>query len=169
MIGREGMTGLAVVLGTSRTSNETVVQTAGSALRIPVDEFRNAIVQSASLGEHFARYAHTFLTQVSQRARTNARHKIEERLACWLLMLHDRLRTRNLTVTHEFLAVMLGVHRPSITIALGMLKDASLISTNRGVITIADRTGLRRMANGSYGISESELNRAMGPRVPSGG
>jgi CRP-like cAMP-binding protein len=166
MIGREGMTGLAVVLGTSRTPNETVVQTAGSALRISVDEFRNAMEQSASLRTRFARYAHAFLVQVSQRARTNARHKIEERVACWLLMVHDRLRT-DVTVTHEFLAVMLGVRRSSITTALGVLEKASLISTNRGVIKIADRVGLRRRANGSYGISELELDRLLGRRVPS--
>jgi CRP-like cAMP-binding protein len=164
MIGREGMTGLAVVLGTSRSPNEAVVQTAGSALRISVDEFRNAMEQSASLRTRFARYAHAFLVQVSQRARTNARHKIEERVACWLLMVHDRLRTDDVTVTHEFLAGMLGVRRSSITAALGLLEKASLISTNRGVIKIADRVGLLRRANGSYGISELELDRLLGRR-----
>ena len=126
MIGREGMTGLAVVLGTDRTSSETVVQNAGSAMKVSVNEFRNAMEKSVSLRRRFTRYAHAFLIQVSQRARANARHKMEERIACWLLMLHDRLRTNDLTVTHEFLAVMLGVRRSGVTTALGVLKDASI-------------------------------------------
>jgi CRP-like cAMP-binding protein len=155
------MTGLAVVLEVDRTPNETVVQNAGSALRISVGKFRKAMDQSASLRSRIIRYAHTFLVQVSQRARANARHKIEERIACWLLMARDRTRTDDLTVTHEFLAAMLGVRRSSVTTALRVLENASLISTDRGVITIADRAGLRRTANGSYGISESEMNRVL--------
>ena len=162
LIGREGMTGLAVVLGADRSPNETFVQNAGSALRMPAADLRKAMERSPSLRGHLLLYAHAFLIQVMQTAKTNARSKIEERLARWLLMAHDRLNTDELTITHEFLAVMLGVRRPGVTVALSLLERTALITTNRGVISIVDRAGLKRAANGAYGVAETEFNRIFG-------
>lgn len=99
---------------------------------------------------------------MTQTARANARNKIEERLARWLLMAHDRLGTDELTITHEFLSVMLGVRRPGVTVALSLLEKSGLISTDRGVISVLDRTGLKRAANGAYGVAEAEYNRVFG-------
>lgn len=99
------------------------------------------------------------LIQATQTAKANARSKIAERLARWLLMAHDRLRTDELAITHEFLGVMLGVRRAGVTVALSLLEKAGPISTNRGIISILDRGGLKRAANGAYGISETEFNR----------
>lgn len=162
LIGREGMTGLAVVLGADRSPNETFVQNAGSALRMPATDLRRAMERSSSLRSHLLLYAHAFLIQVMQTAKTNARSKIEERLARWLLMAHDRLNTDELGMTHEFLSVMLGVRRPGVTVALSFLERTALITTDRGVISIVDRAGLKRAANGAYGVAETEFNRVFG-------
>lgn len=162
MIGSEGMTGLAVVLGTDRSPNETLVQNAGVGQRMPATELAMAMARSASLRRHLLLYAHAFLIQATQTAKANGRSKIEERLARWLLMAHDRLRNDELAITHEFLGVMLGVRRSGVTVALSLLAKTGVISTNRGVISILDRSGLKRAANGAYGIPEAEFDRVFG-------
>jgi CRP-like cAMP-binding protein len=159
LIGREGMTGLAIVHGVGRSPCETYVQNAGRALRIPASDLTRAMDQSASLRAHLLQYAHAFLVQVMQTAKSNARGKIDERLARWLLMAHDRLESDQLNITHEFLAVMLGVRRPGVTLALNLLEKAALVSTHRGGISIKSRAGLKRAANGAYGVAEAEFNR----------
>ena len=159
LVGWEGMTGLAVVLGSGRSPNDTYVQSGGRALRIPASALVKAMAESASLRRNFLLYAHAFLVQVTQTARANARNSLEERLARWLLMAHDRLETDELAITHALLSVMLGVRRPGVTVALNLLEKGGLISTHRGVISVLDRTGLRRTANGAYGVAEAEYNR----------
>lgn len=162
MIGREGMTGLAVVLGTDRTPNETYVQNAGAGKRISAASLRDAMGKSSTLQPLLLLYAHTFLIQATQTAKANARSSLDERLARWLLMAHDRLDTDDLNITHEFLSVMLGVRRSGVTVALNLLENSALISINRGVVTIVDRKGLKAAANGAYGVSEAEFNRVFG-------
>jgi CRP-like cAMP-binding protein len=162
MIGREGMTGLAVVLGGDQTPNETFVQNAGAGQRISAANLRKAMRKSSTLQPLLLLYAHTFLIQTSQTARANARSSIEERLARWLLMAHDRLETDDLKITHEFLGVMLGVRRSGVTVALNLLEKTALISVHRGVTTIVDRKGLKAAANGAYGVSEAEYTRVFG-------
>lgn len=85
---------------------------------------------------------------------SNGCHKIEERLARWLLMAHDRVEGDNLALTHEFLARMLGVRRPGVTVALKRLENSGLVSARRGGILIVDRTGLEASANGAYVSAE---------------
>lgn len=162
MIGREGMTGLAIVLGTDRSPNDTYMQNAGKGLRMPVAELRKAMQKSTTLRSSLLLYAHTFLVQATQTAKANGRSKIEERLARWLLMAHDRLEKDDLVITHEFLSVMLGVRRPGVTVALSFLERIALITTDRGVISIVDRKGLKQAANGAYGVAEAEFNRVFG-------
>lgn len=162
LIGREGMTGLAVVHGISHSASETYVQSAGAALRIPSAALSDAIERSASLRNHLLQFAHAFLVQVMQTARANDCGKIEERLARWLLMAHDRLDADELKITHEFLAVMLGVRRPGVTLALKILEKSMVISTSRGGIAIKSRAGLKRAANGAYGVAEAEFDRVVG-------
>jgi CRP-like cAMP-binding protein len=96
------------------------------------------------------RAAHGFMIQTTQTALANGRSKIEERLARWLLMAHDRIRVNELCLTHEFLAMMLGVRRSGVTVALQGLERLGLISHRRGVITILDRKALERNSNGTY-------------------
>jgi CRP-like cAMP-binding protein len=157
IIGREGMSGLSVVLGSDeRPANETFIQSAGTGQRIAAGELRDAIGASVSLHKVMLRYAHTFLVQTSQTALANGRSKIEERLARWLLMAADRVEGE-LVLTHEFLSIMLGVRRSGVTTALQELERTGLISHRRGFITILDRDGLEEQSNGTYTQSKKHL------------
>jgi CRP-like cAMP-binding protein len=164
MVGYEGMTGLAVVLGDDRSTNETVVQAAGTALRIPSAALRRTLQGSATLSAALLRYVHVFMMQCSQTALANGRGRLSERLARWLLMWQDRLKTRHLTVTHEFLALLLGVRRQGVTLALHELEGQGLIKGTRNRITVVNREGLLALANGFYGVPEAEYDRTIRPR-----
>jgi len=164
IIGREGMTGLAVVLGDDRSTNETVVQAAGTALRISSVVLRRTLQDSATLSAALLRYVHVFMMQASQTALANGRGRLSERLARWLLMWQDRLKTRHLTVTHEFLALLLGVRRQGVTLALHELEGQGLIKGKRNRITVVDRDGLLGLANGFYGVPEAEYDRTIRAR-----
>jgi len=164
MVGYEGMTGLAVVLGDDRSTNETVVQAAGTALRISSVALRRTLQDSATLSAALLRYVHVFMMQCSQTALANGRGRLSERLARWLLMWQDRLKTRHLTVTHEFLALLLGVRRQGVTLALHELEGQGLIKGKRNRITVVDREGLLGLANGFYGVPEAEYDRTIRPR-----
>ena len=162
LIGREGMTGLAIVMGTDRSTHQTFVQSAGRGWRIKSDGLRDAIAKSATLHKRFLQYGHAFLLQTGYTAMANGRSKIEDRLARWLLMAHDRVDGDTLSLTHEFISVMLGVRRPGVTHALNLLERTGLIQAGRGTITIIDREGLEESSNGAYGAPEAEFNRIFG-------
>jgi CRP-like cAMP-binding protein len=150
IIGREGMTGLPVVLGNDRNSNEVFIQAAGQGHCIKADVLRKAIDKSVTLHREMLRYAHNFLEQTTRTAVANGRSKIEERLARWLLMADDRVDGPDLPLTHDFLAMMLGVRRPGVTMALQELEHEGLISRKRGHIVIVDREHLEKLSNGTY-------------------
>jgi CRP-like cAMP-binding protein len=151
MIGREGMTGISLVLGDGgRVPNETYMQIAGRGQRLSANDLRQAISASATLHQVLLGYVHAFLAQTAQTALANGRSKIEERLARWLLMAHDRVDGDELTLTHEFLAVMLGVRRSGVTTAIQELERKGLIGHRRSFITIIDREGLEENSNGTY-------------------
>jgi CRP-like cAMP-binding protein len=150
IIGREGMTGLAIVLGSDRAQHATYIQAAGKGLRISAARLREADERSNTLHRAILRFAHSFLAQTTTTALANGRSKIEERLARWLLMADDRIDSKELPLTHEFLGLMLGTHRPGVTIALQALEKAGLITTRRSHITIVDRKRLEKSANGAY-------------------
>jgi CRP-like cAMP-binding protein len=162
LIGWEGMTGLAVVMGTDRSPHDTFMQVAGGGQRISSAKLRGAMEQSPALHRSFLRYGHAFVVQTAQTALANGRSKIEERLARWLLMAQDRLGGDEVPLTHEFLSVMLGVRRPGVTVALDMLEKEGLIRAKRGVVAILSRTELRKISNGAYGAAEAELQRLFG-------
>ena len=150
IIGREGMTGLGVVMGEDRSPHDTYMQVAGSGQCISADRLREADQESATLHRSFLRYVHAFHVQTAQTALANGRSKIEERLARWLLMARDRLDSDELPLTHEFLAIMLGTRRPGVTVALHALERGGLVATARGKITILDRKALQESSNGIY-------------------
>jgi CRP-like cAMP-binding protein len=151
IIGREGMSGMSVVMGNGdRVPHETYMQIAGNGLRLSARELRKAIRASTALHHVLLGYVHSFMTQTTQTALANGRSKIEERLARWLLLAHDRVDGDELLLTQEFLAVMLGVRRPGVTTALQELERKRLIAHRRSVITIEDRKGLERNSNGAY-------------------
>jgi len=150
IIGREGMSGLSVVLGSKDyPTNETYIQSAGQGQRMAAGDLRDAIGASVRLHQVMLSYAHTFMVQTSQTALANGRSKIEERLARWLLMAADRVEGE-LALTHEFLSIMLGVRRSGVTTALQELERSALIAHRRGFVTILDREGLEETCNGTY-------------------
>lgn len=163
IIGREGMTGHAVVMGNDRSPNESYMQIPGDGLSMPADALRQAMDESSTLRPLLTRYIQTFSLQATYTALANARGKLEERLARWLLMAHDRIDGDELALKHDFLALMLGVRRAGVTIALQELSSASVIETGRGRITVVDREGLEEAANGLYGTPEREYKRLMRP------
>jgi CRP-like cAMP-binding protein len=170
MVGYEGMTGLALVLGDDRSVNETMVQSAGSAMRLSGKALRKMMAASESFTATLLRYVNVFMVQGSQTALANGRGRLDERLARWLLMWHDRVLEDDLLITHEFLALLLGVRRQGVTVALHDLEGKGLIRSARSHIRILDRDGLQEAANGFYGIPEAEYDRAIGyaRRAPPG-
>ena len=150
IIGREGMTGLAIILGSNRAQHATYIQVAGKGLRISAARLREADGRSNTLHRAMLRFVHAFLVQTTTTALANGRSKIEERLARWLLMANDRINGDDVPLTHEFLSLMLGTHRPGVTIAVQALEKAGLITTRRSHITIVDRKALEKSSNGTY-------------------
>lgn len=165
VVGREGMTGLAVILGVNRSPHDTFMQAEGDGRCINAEVLCGLMEKSRSLTGCLMRYAHAFSVQVGFTALANAQGKIEERLARWLLMAHDRLERDEVPLTHEFLSVLLGVRRAGVTTALHQLESSALISTTRGRVTILDRDGLEESANGLYGAPEAEFERLFGYAV----
>jgi CRP-like cAMP-binding protein len=159
IIGKEGMTGLTVLMDVDRPSHETFIQTAGTAQRVETAKFRDALDQSRSLHRSLLRYAHTLVLQMAYTALANGRYSIEERLARWLLMADDRAGGNPLHLTHDFLALMLGARRPGVTNALSDFQKRGILKVKRGVIEIEKRGALLDAANGSYGIPEAEYRR----------
>jgi CRP-like cAMP-binding protein len=175
LIGREGMTGLPIVLGDDRTPHSTYVQVAGAGQCIPALDLASALGTSRSLRDLLLKYVQAFGVQTTHTAICNARSRLDQRLARWLLMAHDRLDTNLLPLTHEFLSLMLGVRRAGVTEALHMLKTRGLIANGRSQITVRDRKGLERVAGQAYGIPEAEYRRLLGrarivlsPKISSG-
>jgi CRP-like cAMP-binding protein len=154
IIGREGMTGLAIVMGQQRAPHDTYVQAAGKGKRIKADRLREADERSTTLHRAMLHYAHAYLLRTASTALANGRSKIEERLARWLLMANDRLDGDRMPLTHEFLSLMLGVRRPGVTAALQVLEKKGLISRSRANILILDRKGLEKQSTGTYVPSE---------------
>jgi CRP-like cAMP-binding protein len=159
IIGREGMTGLAVILRAGRSPCEVFIQAEGHGQCIEAEDLLTAMEKSKVLQEAFLRFAHVFAVQSGYTALANAHAKLEERLARWLLMAQDRIAHDELLLTHEFLSLMLGVRRAGVTVALQHFENGGLIATNRGSITIKDRDGLEESANGFYGAPEAEYER----------
>jgi CRP-like cAMP-binding protein len=159
IIGKEGVTGLQVILGNDQSPYDTFIQVPGNGLRIKAKKLRAAMDKSRTLHQLLLRYVQVFMIQTSQTALSNAAALLTQRLARWLLMCEDRLNTKHIPLTHEFLAIMLGVQRSGVTIALGELENRELIRGKRGLITILDRPTLEKMTNGSYGVAEQEYER----------
>jgi CRP-like cAMP-binding protein len=153
LIGREGLSGVSVVLGVEKATYETFMQVAGNGQCIKASELKSCVAESNSLQRALLRYSHQFNLQVAHTAMINARSRIEERLARWLLSAHDRLDGDDLPLTHEFLATMLGVRRPGVTVSLHALQQQGLIEPGHRSIKIIDRAGLEKASNGAYAIS----------------
>ncbi|WP_159718767.1 Crp/Fnr family transcriptional regulator [Geminicoccus flavidas] len=162
LMGREGMSALPVILAAEFDDLEVIVQAQGSALSISADALRQAMAEDPALRTLLLRYALLHHGQVVRTGACNGRHHIEQRLARWLLMAHDRSEGDTFPMTHEFLGMMLGVRRAGITTAAGVLQKAGFISYRAGRMTITDRPGLESIACECYGIVRRATDRLLG-------
>jgi len=151
VIGYEGVTGVPLIMGDARAQHSTYMQIGGAGHRIAQQPFRDAIARSESLRALMLKWAHGFMIQTAHTALANGRAKLEQRLARWLLMAHDRTTSDAVPLTHEFLAVMLGVRRAGVTVAIHSFEQRGLVTTKRGQLTVASRAGIEHVA-GSFTV-----------------
>jgi CRP-like cAMP-binding protein len=163
LFGRDGFAPVAVALGGDRNTQQGIIQIADACLRISAGALKEAIGRSPSLHGVLLRFAQVLSVQTSYTALSNAMHPIEERLARWLLMCHDRVDGNDMALTHEFMSIMLGVRRPSVTTSLHVLEGNGFIRSERGCIIIRNRAGLEEFAGDAYGPPEREYERLIGP------
>lgn len=156
--GREGMAGLPVVLGVDSTPMQSVVQIPGTAIKIKAKVVRDAFGRGGQLQSRILRYTHALFIGVSQTAACNAQHRIEERLARWLLTSSDAVEADELPLTQEFIATMMGVRRAGVTCAALILREEGLIHYNRGHIRIINREGLEAVACECYRVIKEQFN-----------
>lgn len=150
LVGNEGIVGLPLALGISRSSVRAVAQGTGTAMRMESSRFSEALQTCPALQHALQRYTHALIAQITQTAACNRFHQVEARLARWLLMASDRLQSELLRFTHEWLADLLGVRRVGVTVAASALQQRGLIQYSRGNITILNRDGLKATACECY-------------------
>ncbi len=156
LVGKEGMVGLPVFLGVNKSTNRAIVQGTGKFIKIKTTDFLIECEKSPMLVKILQRFTHSLMTQISQSAVCNRFHKVDARLARWLLMTHDRMEATEFKLTQEFLANMLGVRREAVTIAASAFQEKQLISYSRGNIKILDRKGLEKSSCICYSITKNE-------------
>ena len=161
-IGNEGMVGLPVCLGDTEAPSSVYVQVPGTALSINTGIFRSELQRSPTLKLIMLRYAHAFFNQVAQSVACGHLHKVEQRCCRWLLMTRDRMPSGDFLLTHEFLGMMLGVRRTTVTDVMGSLQKAGLIRYRRGHVNILEQEALRQRACECYEISRLEFDRLLG-------
>jgi CRP-like cAMP-binding protein len=167
-IGWEGVVGLPVFLGCGSMAGQAVTQVPGVALRMSAGAFLEEGQHCGALTRRLNRYTQALMTLLAQSSGCNRAHRINQRCARWLLMVHDRVQRDAFPLTHLFLSQMLGVRRASVTEALSDLQRESLITYNRGRIAVHDRPGLEAASCECYGIIRSEFARLLeGREIPS--
>jgi CRP-like cAMP-binding protein len=164
-IGCEGMVGLPVLFGSDSSVSRALVQIAGQADRMDAAVLRREAIRHESLRRTLYLYAHGFVTQLSQSTACNRLHSAEQRLARWLLICRDRTGSNDLAMTHETMALMLGVRRATITETAGLLQRRGVIRYRRGLVSVLDRGGLEATACECYDIVRNEFDRLLGVRV----
>jgi CRP-like cAMP-binding protein len=150
LVGSEGAVGAQLALGVDRSPVRALVQGGGSAMRMSAEAFRRALRRSPPLQRSLLRYVNSLMAQVTQTAACNRFHVVERRLARWLLMTRDRVRSNQFRMTQDFLANMLGVRRVGVTEAAGALQRRKLIEYSRGAIRILNGRGLEAAACSCY-------------------
>jgi CRP-like cAMP-binding protein len=149
-IGCEGAFGLFAAMYSRSSFNRCLVQLEGGLLRAPIKVMRREFERSPHMRNLFVSYSETLLAQVQQTVACNSMHTTKERMARWLLMMHDRANSKDLVYTHEFLAAMMGANRKSVTLAANALQAAGLITYRRGKMQVLDRPGLEAAACECY-------------------
>jgi CRP-like cAMP-binding protein len=169
LAGRDGMVGMQLAMGDGLSPHETLIQAEGEALRLDADALRRAMQASPPLRLHLLKFVDAFMVQTAHTALANGHASLEARLSRWLLMAHDRGDGEEVFFTHEFLALMLGVRRPGVTLAIHELEGHGLIKAGRKLIAIVDRAGLERQAGAIYGPAEAHYRRLVGRPIRSDG
>jgi CRP-like cAMP-binding protein len=154
--------GIPVVLGDRYAPSTVYVQVPGQSLKIDARVFRKELQHSPTFNIVALRYIHALFNQVAQSAACAHLHDVEKRCCRWLLMTRDRMPTDEFLLTQEFLGMMLGVRRPSVSLTMAGLQKAGLIRYSRGRVTILDRTALQKRACECYKISKLEFDRLLG-------
>jgi CRP-like cAMP-binding protein len=169
-VGNEGLVGLPIILGDTVAPSDVYVQVPGSALRMPASLFRVALESSSAMRTVMLHYVHALFNQIAQSAACNSFHSVEQKCCRWLLMTHDRVQSDRFILTQEFLGMMLGVRRTSITLTAKKLKQRKLIDYSRGHVHVMDRLGLEQRSCECYAVSKREFDRLLGPPhgVPEG-
>ncbi len=163
LYGRDGFAPAGLALGAERSPYRSLVQVPGEGHSLSAEALREAIAASRPLHDLLLRYVQALSAQTSYTALSNAVHPIDERLARWLLMCHDRVAGDEMALTHDFLSIMLAVRRPSVTTALHVLEGNRFLRAERGVITVTNRQALEEFAHDTYGPPEAEYARLIGP------
>ncbi len=160
-VGNEGVVGISLFMGGDTTSSSAVVQTAGHAYRLDRSTLKQEFNRAGMLQRLLLRYTQALMTQTAQTAVCNRHHSVEQQLCRWLLLTLDRVPGRELVMTQELVASMLGVRRESVTDAAGQLQAAGYIRYRRGHIGVLDRAGLATRACECYGVVKKELDRLL--------
>jgi CRP-like cAMP-binding protein len=162
LVGEEGMAGTPLILGVNRSPLQALVQGEGSSLRMDAGAFRDELARCPALRQLLDRYLFVRMTQLAQSTGCTRFHLVEARLARWLLMTQDRAHASVFYITHEFLAMMLGVRRVGVTRAATSLQKRQLIRYSRGHITILDRGGLEAASCACYRTDREAYRRILG-------
>lgn len=162
MFGRDGFSPTSAGVGGTVSIHEVIMQVEGDGFRLPLSVVPSVLDANPVFANLLARFIQAFGSQMSFTALSNAVHSLDQRLARWLLMCHDRVDGDEIALTHEFISLMLAVRRPSVTTALHVLEGEKLIRAERGRITIRDRPSLRAFAGDAYGKPEEEYRRLIG-------
>jgi CRP-like cAMP-binding protein len=161
-IGNEGMVGTPVLLGADLSPTRAFAQVPGEALRMRTVLFKEEMQNGGPLPDLVRRYTQAMVNQISQSVACNHLHSVGQRMCRWLLMTHDWVGADEFPLTHEFLAQMLGVRRPSVSVVAGILQKAGLIRYHRGRITVLDRKGLEAASCECYEVVRKESDRLLG-------
>jgi CRP-like cAMP-binding protein len=159
MIGREGMYGVPAFLSDDAPSELAMVQLPGRSLRLGTRLLRQEMEEDGALRRLLLRYIEATMSAIAQSAACNRLHLLERRCARWLLASHDRAEGDTFPMTHEFLALMLGVRRPGVTVAVRSLRESGLITYNHGTLTVQDRDGLEAAACECYRVIRDKFDR----------
>ncbi|OUL23846.1 Crp/Fnr family transcriptional regulator [Nostoc sp. T09] len=162
LVGHEGMAGIPIILGDNISSIRAIVQVSGYGVRINADVLKTEFARGGSLQRLLLRYVQAVITELAQGTACNRRHRLEKRLACWLLKVSDRIGSQEFPLTQEFIAEMLGVRRSGVTVAAGILSQSGIISYHRGHITILDRKALEATSCECYQTVKAEFTRLLG-------
>jgi CRP-like cAMP-binding protein len=162
MFGREGFAPTSAGVGGRISVHEVMIQVSGDGYRMPIGPMQKKLDDNPGFAGLLAKFIQTFATQISYTSLAGANLQVDQRLARWLLMCHDRMDSDEIPLTHSFISLMLAVRRPSITNAVHVLEGQKLVLAERGRITIRDRKRLEEFARSAYGEAEAEYRRLIG-------